>query len=525
MKKRLIIYLCILASLFIYILVINTTTNTFASLKVNNEVIEAENYNFNREMRGTWVASFNNLHLPNGGLNEEEFTQWADTLTSSIASLNFNTIIFQVRPMGDALYSSELVPISHFINGANQGAPIDYDPLDILIKLSHSKGLEFHAWLNPYRITNANVSLNELSPSNFAVKNPDWVIHHNGMVYLDPGIPEVKQHIVDVVMEIVSNYDIDAIHFDDYFYPSEDFADIHSYQAYGEGFTNIEDWRRNNVNTLIEEVYNSIKEIKPWVQFGISPFGIWRNLNTDATGSNTSGKQSYDSMFADSREWISRGILDYITPQLYWSTQFDIANYEILKEWWSKQIEVYANNKPVNLYIGTADYKVNDTNQTDEAWLQTMQIPTQIELNRANPTIKGQMHYAVIHLFQNELGYMDIIRDNMYNTLALTPSIYWKDDTVPNAPSNVTATNTLDGVEIKIDTIDENTRRYVIYRFNEGENISFENEYILGVIYKSITDTFIDASTLLGQTYTYAVRSISPTGVISNEYITLTHTH
>lgn len=514
-RKKLFVYtiLSIVTSLFLtsYVLDIGATLYASSSKSIN---INDTNLNYKREMRGVWVASVYNLHVPNG-LDEEGFRKWADELTSDIANLNFNTILFQVRPMADALYVSELVPTSHFINGGNQGDYLNYDPLEIMIESSHANGLEFHAWLNPYRVTTYGITLDELCPNNIAIQNPNWIININNQYIFNPGIPDVQKHIVDVVMELVNNYDIDAIHFDDYFYPSPHLQDQHTFEVYGGNFTNIDDWRRNNVTTLIESVYYNINKTKPWVQFGISPFGIWRNSSTDITGSDTDGIESYDYMFADSREWIKRGIIDYITPQIYWSTDFEVARYDILANWWEQQIELYATTRPVRLYIGTADYKVN--NNSDLAWEDPYQLPNQIQLNRSLPNIQGQMHYAVIHLFRNELGYMDIIQQELYNTMALTPSVYWHNTDAPLAPSNITATNTLDGIQLVIDNDDETTRRHVIYRFKEGEEVSFKNENILGVIFKNNTNTFIDRTAKTGYTYRYAAKSISYTGVISEQ--------
>lgn len=481
---------------------------------LTSENVQADENNFPKhEMRASWISTVVNIDLA-AGMNEEEFTEWAHSTIQELERKNFNTIIFQVKPTSDAFYPSEYAPWSKYITGEEQGTDPGYDPLQIMLDVTHKHGLELHAWINPYRVTMISDRLDDLADDNIAIKEPDWVVHHGSQYYLNPGIPEVQDYLIDTVKELVENYDVDAVHMDDYFYPGVDFDDEATFEEYGDGFDDIGDWRRNNVNELVENINLSIKEIKPWVQFGISPSGIWRNKADDPEGSDTNGQAHYDALFADSRHWIREELIDYITPQIYWSRDLAVASYTVLLEWWSEQVEPY----DVNLYIGMADYKVNDN--FDPAWDNPRELPEQIIDNREYGIPKGQMHFTLNSIFNNALGYSDIIDEEIYNYKALAPSIPWNDPTSPKKPAHVDIKNTEDNLDVLINSHhDADARKYAIYRFEEGVDHDYSNpEHIIGVVYKQENETiFLDDQADANQIYTYGVTAISNTGIESEE--------
>ncbi len=465
------------------------------------------------EMRASWISTVANIDLK-AGMSESEYTKWVQTTVRELERKNFNTIVFQVKPTADALYPSKLAPWSRYITGKEQDTNPGYDPLQIMLDTAHDYGMELHAWINPYRVTMATHGLADLASTNIAVKHPEWVVKHGSQYYLNPGIPGVQNYLIDTVKELVENYDVDAVHMDDYFYPGVNFDDKGTFEEYGEGFEDIGDWRRNNVNQLVKNINSSIKVIKPWVQFGISPSGIWRNIADDPSGSATNGQAHYDALFADSREWIRGGSVDYITPQIYWSRELAVANYSVLIDWWSKEVEPY----PVNLYIGMADYKVN--NNFDKAWDNPYELPEQILDNRANGGVRGQMHFTLRDILENRIGYADIVENEIYNAKALTPSSPWNGAQEPKKPINVNVEKHDGTVKISIDNKKRtDANKYVIYRFEGNKKGDYSNpENIVGVVYdKKGVAQFVDNNIDPNQRYTYGVTSISQSGIESKD--------
>jgi uncharacterized lipoprotein YddW (UPF0748 family)/N-acetylmuramoyl-L-alanine amidase len=341
--------------------------------------------------RGIWVSTVINLDYPSRpGLPVSELKAEAIEILDNIEKMGFNAVILQVRPAGDAFYKSELFPWSEYLTGTQGLAPGDgFDPLEFWVEQAHARGLELHAWINPYRVARLTHDLETLSPDNYAYKHPEWVIKHtDGHMYYNPGIPAVRSLIIDGVTEIVENYDVDGIHFDDYFYPDGKFGDEETYLKYGKDFSNRDDWRRNNIDKLVEETYSAIKAIDPNVRFGISPFGIWANKSSNSLGSDTNGNQSYYSHFADTRKWVLNGWLDYICPQIYWNIGYRIADYEVLLNWWIDAV----SGTDVDLYIGHASYRSGDSNP-DSAWYGTAEIRRQLELNASRPEVDGSVHF------------------------------------------------------------------------------------------------------------------------------------
>lgn len=475
-----------------------------------------------REMRAAWIVTVGNGDMK-AGMTASQYTAWARQTLDGLKGNGFNAVIFQVKPTSDALYESNLAPWSSYITGKKQGTNPGYDPLKIMIDEAHKRGMELHAWMNPYRVTMPSQSLSDLAANNAARKNPGWVVKYGKQYYLNPGLPAVQNYLVDSVKELVAKYDVDAVHMDDYFYPykiaNETFPDQAAFKQYGGSYKNVADWRRNNVNQLVKNLYNGIKATKPHVQFGISPFGVWRNQSLDPTGSaTTAGVNNYDDLYADTRTWIKNGTIDYITPQVYWSKNMAAARYNTLLNWWSKEVNTYANTHPVNLYLGVADYKVA-TDTVDKTWNDKMELPNQISSNRANGTADGQMHFSTRSIQANKLGYMSIIKQQLYNTKAVTPAVPWKNSSVPAKPTAVQVKKETAGRTISI--TDQNAtqaRKYVIYRFNGNAEGSYEDpRNIVDVVYNTGGQTvFTDKTASAGSSYTYGVRSLSATGVESS---------
>ncbi|MFS0781974.1 family 10 glycosylhydrolase [Bacillus sp. 1P06AnD] len=478
-----------------------------------------------QEMRAIWIATVSNIDMK-AGMNQSQYTNWVQTTLDKVKADHFNTVIFQVKPQNDALYPSKLAPWSSYLTGKKQGTNPGYDPLQIMLNEAHKRGLELHAWVNPYRVTVGKQTLSSLAADHIAKKNPSWVIQYDGKYYLNPGLPTVQQYIASVVKELVTNYDLDAVQMDDYFYPGKNVPDQATFKAYGTGFKKIEDWRRNNVNTLLKNVYGTIKAVKPSVQFGISPRGIWRNQANDSTGSKTNGATNYDDIFADTRQWLKDGSIDYIAPQIYWSRNHKTANYTALLNWWNSEVQTYAKVHPVNLYIGLADYKVGNKAEygSDTAFANQKELPGQIADNRNAAHVKGQMHYSLSKYNKDLLGYATYLKQQLYQNVALTPAVSWKGAAVPLQPQNVQVTKGSAGMQVTItDPNSSQTRKYVIYRFKGTIEGSYDDpRNIVDVVYNTDGHTvYIDKTAQKDGTYTYGVTSLSPTGVESTHAFVL----
>ncbi len=373
-----------------------------------------------REFRGVWIATVANIDWPASGLDSNE-KQKKDFigLLEYYKNLNFNAVIVQVRTAGDAFYPSEYAPWSRYLTGKEgQGPQTLENPLSWMIEESHARGLEFHAWLNPYRAT-FDLKTDLLSPNHDFHKHRDWMIKYGSKYYYNPGLPEVKNHLKAVIKEIVDNYDIDAIHFDDYFYPykiaKETFSDQASYNKYKKQDQSLDDWRRQNVNDLIQTIYTTIKTSKPWVQFGISPFGVWRNQAMDPKGSPTrAGLTNYDDLFADPLTWMRKGWIDYLIPQIYWSMEHPLASYRKLNDWWSN------NSHGTNIYVGNGPYKIREN--SDAAWKIPSELNNQVHYSRTLPSIQGNAFFSAKSLYFKNKDVANLLRKEVYDKPALPPS-------------------------------------------------------------------------------------------------------
>ena len=372
------------------------------------------------DFRAVWIASVKNIDWPSHpelsvAKQQEEYIQ----MMKYFSDLNFNAVFVQIRTACDAFYPSELVPWSRFLTGQEGRAPSPmYDPLDFMIDQAHQHGLEFHAWFNPYRAT-TDLDTSILAPTHDFYQKRDWIIRYGSKYYLDPGRPEVQQHITNIIEEVVRRYPIDGVHFDDYFYPYKikdtPFNDEKSYRRFGAlNFANIDDWRRANVDSLIRAVHQRINAIRPSIAFGISPFGVWRNKSVDPKGSATrAGQTNYDDLYADPLHWMEQGWVDYMVPQLYWSMDYEPAAYRVLANWWDKE----GQRTKVPIYLGMGAYKVE--NNHDSAWYEADQIPRQLALNQSLSNIQGQVFFSAKSLI-NKAALSERLQKDHFNNRVLT---------------------------------------------------------------------------------------------------------
>lgn len=369
----------------------NNILNEGHEKNVSNGIAQTNDNNEIKELRAVWVATVYGLDYPSSGATTDSAILKKEIIDmlDNIQTMGFNTVYFQVRPAADAFYPSKIFPWSKYLTGNQTTAPkAGFDPLKFIVDEGHKRNIEIHAWINPYRITMKKSDLEELAHNHPAILHPEWVVAHGTgdkvRHYFNPGIPEVEKMILNGVSEIIQNYDVDGIHLDDYFYPGKAFDDYNTYVKYGSEYDNIHDWRRDNINKLIEKMYYLIKAKDEKLDFGVSPFAIWANKTSNPLGSDTKGKESYYAMYADTRGWVKAGYLDYIMPQIYWNIGYKIADYEKILNWW---VDVVKDTN-VKLYVGQAAYRTCNPNP-DSPWYGVNQLSDQIKLNRATDNVGG----------------------------------------------------------------------------------------------------------------------------------------
>lgn len=382
--------------------------------------------NSTENMRGIWVATVFSLDFPqNTATDANELKLELDRIVNNAKAMNFNAIFFQVRPACDAFYNSAIFPTSKYLTGTQGLAPSDgFDPLEYIISKAHQNGIQLHAWINPYRVTASASDNSNLSPNNPAVLNPKLAITHtDGKMYLNPALSEVRSLVTDGAVEIAKNYNVDGIHLDDYFYPSGGFDDYSDFQSLGNGYSSIEDWRRDNVTALIRELYSAIKAVNPEIKFGVSPGGIWANNTEIADGSATSGSQTYFKQYADTRKWVKEGIIDYIAPQIYWSRDMSAASFDILSKWWNDTVE----GTGVKLYIGLAAYKADEEEDVSSSWYSANglgELSAQIDICGSLNNIDGYIAYKYKSVLYNPQLYSLFKTKNTGGTLDLNLGNY-----------------------------------------------------------------------------------------------------
>ena len=482
-----------------------------------------------RELRGVWVTTHLGLDWPVRTQTPAQQQSALINILEHNKATGMNAAFFQVRSQSDAMYPSLLEPWSYYLTGNQATAPAPaWDPLQFAIDESRKRGLEFHAWINPYRAvaTLANAGNTALyGQAHVSRTHPEWMLTVGSVQILNPGLPQVRDHVHAVVMDIVQRYDVDGLHFDDYFYPSGTSGDDAAYNADPRGFPATAagrgDWRRDNVNLLVARVGESIRALKPWVKFGISPSGIYRSSTDPAIGSPTSAgaSQHYLHMFADSRKWLQSGWVDYLAPQVYWYIGQTGSDYKLLVPWWNE------NAFGRHMYVGLADYKMNTA-----GWTSPAQIADQIALNRASAHIAGQVHFRHAFLAGNALAYRTDLKNNIYNKQAMLPAMPWKDSSVPTAPASLSSALNEDGsltlawtrADAGLDEFDK-ARRYAVYR-SEQQAIDIENrDNFLGLTAAAET-TYTDHAIPAGKFYHYIVTALNrlhhesaPAGTASND--------
>jgi len=428
-----------------------------------------------REFRGVWIHVVGETQYKD--MSIYEMRRYLIDLLDKLQAMNFNAVIFQVRPAADALYPSKLEPWSRYLTGTQGVAPYPYfDPMQFMIEECHKRNMEFHAWINPYRVTLSNKDV--LSRSHIYYKHPNRFIKYGNQIYFDPGIPENRDFICKVVKDIVKRYDIDAIHIDDYFYPypiaGQKFDDNDSFKRYAkkQGFSadQKDNWRRNNVNLLIEKMNKTIKKEKSWVRFGVSPFGIYRNKKDtpDGSGSDTKGLQGYSELYADVKLWVEKGWIDYNIPQTYWEIGHQSADYETLIKWWS------LNNFGAHLYLGQ---NVSRTmNAPDVYNSSNNQLTRKMELERSTPAIYGNCFFHAYDLVKNMGGIADSLKTNYYRYPALIPAYLHLHDKSPEEVKSLKTKWTKEGYKLiwkRSGNIKnpKTAQRFIIYLFSGDEAI------------------------------------------------------
>ena len=502
-------------------------------------------------MRGVWIATLVNIDWPSKNSTVRQQKNEYLNLLDSLEKVNINTVLFQVRPHGDAFYKSSLEPWSEYLMGEQGKAPSDisgsYDPLQFITEESHKRGMEVHAWANPYRIT-AYSDSSRLDSNHIYFKHPEWFVKHTAddRFYFIPGVPESQKFVLDVVEEIIENYDVDALHFDDYFYQYPDkkgnnINDSLQYNQYvaqydsitnlridsiavvGDStvvdsirivetkreFDNIHDWRRNNVNNMVAAVNERVKQTKPWVKFGISPFGVYKNKDAqNPDGSETqAGVTNYYDLYADVLYWMEQGWVDYVTPQIYWRTDHTKAAFDVLLDWWDNHY-----NDKVKLYIGQGIYRVGHPSfQKYDFWTSTDGFTKQIDLVRASKHTEGSMHFSAKYFVTNPLNINQVLGNGQYKYPAIVPSYDYAESNNSVIAEIEVSGSRKKGVKLQwYDILDNDIRYYLVYRF-EGDKVGdIENaENIIAKVpgYK-LKQEFIDTSVKKWKKYTYVITSV-----------------
>lgn len=468
-----------------------------------------------RELRSAWFSTFLNLDWPSTSVRTVQ--QVKDSVIKLLdlqQQTGINAIYFQVRNESDAVYQSSIEPWSASVTGTQGIAPpAGFDPLQFMIDECRKRGIEIHAWFNPYRAVNNYYSIGSYASNHIAKTHPEWLLSQGSLRILNPGIPAVRDYVLSVVMDVLRRYDVDGIHYDDYFYPypaaggtSARFNDNATFATYARGFSNQNDWRRDNINLFIQRSYDSIKAVKPWVKFGVSPFGIWQNQRNDAAGSATNGLQSYSDVYADTKKWLQQGWVDYVTPQIYWSTGFSTANYSVLVPWWN------SNAYGRHIYVGHAVYKINADADHDPNWYNSSQINKQIRLNRTYSNIHGSTFFRSQYFSSNPLKFRDSLTDYLYATPALLPTMPWRNNVAPQPVKNFTASIRNNNVQLNWSApvaTDEmhKVRQFVVYRFNSDAIDLNDADAIQLITGNAETTSYID-SNLVPAEYYYVVTAL-----------------
>lgn len=439
----------------------------------------------NFEFRGVWIATISNIDWPREkGLSVEEQKSSFIKLLDTHQRSGINAVFVQIRPSADAFYPSQYEPWSEYLMGSQGKAPNPYyDPLQFMIDETHKRGMEFHAWINPYRAV-FNLKRSNISPTHITHTHPEWFLVYGNTKYFNPGIPEVRKYVSAVVRDIVSRYDIDGMHMDDYFYPypieGKEFPDEKTYRIYGNGMKK-DAWRRSNCDSIIKNIYDVISETNARVKFGISPFGVWRNKGQDIEGSKTTaGTTSYDNLYADIVLWLKMGWIDYVAPQIYWECSNRVCPYNELLDWWSKH--TYGKH----LYIGHSLYKASQT-PIIPAWRDKSELPTQIIALRGLKATQGSAFFSSQDLVRNTNGWADSLHDNYYALPAIVPPMDWIDSTPPAKPVVTKAANTNFTFNY---SGEDKIRGFAVFSFPAKGEVKINNGTLIKIINAPLTTSF-----------------------------------
>jgi uncharacterized lipoprotein YddW (UPF0748 family) len=393
-----------------------------------------------QELRGVWLGTaFNNDWPDKAGQSTEEQKKQLVQYFNLFNKIGINTVYFQVRPMGDAIYPSKTESWSRYLTGTYGQAPSPYyDPLAYTIQLAKEHNIELHAWFNPFRALIQNKwDNNDYFFTKYQVykDHPDWFVDYGNRKYFNPGIPEARQYIISVIMEVVRKYKVAGVHFDDYYYPYPQsnippFDDIKTFYKYHKPDQNIKDWRRYNVNEFMRELHDSLTAFDPHLQLGVAPPAVWRNAGFDARGSNTRGLSAYDDLYADTRKWLAEGWIDYIVPQMYAEVGNSHADFAELARWWNE------NHFNRQVYAGIALYRLDAQSQY-HSWQSVDQIKKQMNIVRKTPTFQGEVFFSAKNLLNNTLAINDVLRNSYFLTDATVPEMSWKKTKVVLADSTV----------------------------------------------------------------------------------------
>lgn len=432
-----------------------------------------------REFRGVWMPTVTGEY---SYMSEKDMKAKLTSELDLMEKTGINAVFFQIRPASDAWYKSNFEPWSRYITGT-QGKDPGWDPTRFMIDECHKRGIEFHAWINPYRVKTSPSTA--LSANHYYNRHPELFFEYGGQTFFDPSRQESRDFICNVIMDIVMNYDVDAIHMDDYFYPypkpGEKIPDEVAFRGNSRGFSDIGDWRRDNVNKLIKKIHETLMATAPWVQFGISPFGIYRNQSSDPKGSHTKGLQNYDQLYADVLLWAKEGWIDYLVPQIYWEIGHPAADYAELLKWWSK------NATGCRLYIG------QDILRTASPDCLGSQQRAKFDLLRANGCVDGYCLYPVKQLVANPGNYTNLLKSEYNTNPALPPVVGRLESSGPHKVRKVKVVDTGDGKILfwspgREKKAADKAVKFCVYRFESKKNINIENGQALKYV---TTDNFI----------------------------------
>ncbi|MDR3133578.1 MAG: family 10 glycosylhydrolase [Prevotellaceae bacterium] len=461
-----------------------------------------------RALRGVWIATVANIDWPTQpGLPVEQQQAEMIALLDKVKSFHMNTVVLQVRPTADAFYNSALEPSSHWLAG-EQGAEMGYDPLQFVIEECHKRGLYIHAWLNPYRVNNDTAKYNKYADSHIIREHPEWVVTYGQEQYFNPGLDEVREFTCRVVKDLVTRYDIDAIHMDDYFYPykiaGQEFPDSLAFAEHPRGFTDRDDWRRDNVNRIIREINETVKSVKPWVEFGISPFAIWRNRAEDPRGSDTKGgTTNYDGLYADILRWQEQGWIDYVLPQLYFNIGYPIADYAVLADWWSKY------NYGATVYAGLAPYRVSKR-EAQKEWHSQKELLRQIRRNRKDPNLKGEIYFSAKSLFRNpNVDLEKRLSKKEYRAWSIAPENNRIARLEPESPLEAVL-QVANGQAVRLQwKRGRNAKRFVVYKFKKNQPVNLDNPAAI-VAVTGLTEITLPCTPRDLKKYRFGVTALSP---------------